>query len=59
MRNDLKVLCKKLNYLYQKTDEYTEEGIETRFVNEEIKKIRIKILEMELDKQLKEIKNES
>ena len=55
MKNDLKVLCKKLNYLYQKVDDYTDDDIESKYLNQEIDKIRLDILKMELDKQLKEL----
>ena len=55
MKNDLKVLCKKLNYLYQKVDDYTDDDIESKYLNQEIEKIRLEILKMELDKQLKEL----
>lgn len=55
MKNDLKVLCKKLNYLYQKVDDYTDDDVETKYLNQEIEKIRLEILKMELDKQLKEL----
>ena len=54
MKIDLKVLCKKLNYLYQKVDDYTDDDIESKYLNQEIEKIRLDILKMELDKQLKE-----
>ena len=54
MKNDLKVLCKKLNYLYQKVDDYTDDDIESKYLNQEIEKIRLEILKIELDKQLKE-----
>jgi len=54
MKKDLKVLCKKLNYLYQKIDDYTDDDIESKYLNQEIEKIRLDILKMELDKQLKE-----
>ena len=55
MKNDLKVLCKKLNYLYQKVDDYTDDDVESKYLNQEIEKIRLDILKMELDKQLKEL----
>ena len=55
MKNDLKVLCKKLNYLYQKVDDYTDDDIESKYLNQEIEKVRLDILKMELDKQLKEL----
>ena len=55
MKNDLKVLCKKLNYLYQKVDDYTDDDIESKYLNQEIETIRLEILKMELDKQLKEL----
>tara|TARA_S200002703_G_C3706376_1_gene216974 strand:- start:376 stop:549 length:174 start_codon:yes stop_codon:yes gene_type:complete len=55
MKNDLKVLCKKLNYLYQKVDDYTDNDVETKYLNQEISKTRLEILKMELDKELKEL----
>ena len=55
MKNDPKALCKKLNYLYQKVDDYTDDDIESKYLNQEIEKIRLDILKMELDKQLKEL----
>ena len=55
MSNELQVLCAKLNFLYQKLEDYIDDDIETEHLNNEIKNIRLEILQMEIKKRFKEL----
>lgn len=55
MSNELQVLCAKLNFLYQKLEDYIDDDIETEHLNNEIKNIRLEILQMEINKRFKEL----
>jgi len=55
MSNELQVLCAKLNFLYQKLEDYIDDDIEAEHLNNEIKTIRLKILQMEISKRFKEL----
>ena len=55
MSNELQVLCAKLNFLYQKLEDFIDDDIETEHLNNEIKNIRLEILQMEISKRFKEL----
>lgn len=55
MSNELQVLCAKLNFLYQKLEDFIDDDIETEHLNNEIKNIRLEILKMEISKRFKEL----
>lgn len=55
MSNGLQVLCAKLNFLYQKLEDFIDDDIETEYLNKEIKTIRLEILQMEISKKFKEL----
>jgi hypothetical protein len=55
MSDGLQVLCKKLNFLYQKLDDFIDEDVEKEYLNNEIKTIRLEILQMEISKRFKEL----
>jgi len=55
MSNELQVLCKKLNFLYQKLDDFIDEDVEKEYLNNEIKTIRLEILQIEISKTFKEL----
>ena len=55
MSDGLQVLCKKLNFLYQKLDDFIDEDVEKEYLNNEIKTIRLEILQIEISKTFKEL----
>ena len=55
MSDGLQVLCKKLNFLYQKLDDFIDEDVEKEYLNNEIKTIRLEILQIEISKVFKEL----
>ena len=55
MNNGLQVLCAKLNFLYQKLEDFIDDDIEKEYLNNEIKTIRLEILQMEISKRFKEL----
>ena len=55
MSNGLQVLCAKLNFLYQKLEDFIDDDIETEYLNNEIKTIRLEILQMEISSRLLQI----
>ena len=55
MNDGLQVLCKKLNFLYQKLDDFIDEDVEKEYLNNEIKTIRLEILQIEISKAFKEL----
>lgn len=61
MNNQIEVLIKKIDYLYQKTEDIVDERSEKQmdFLLGEIDKQRTILLELEIQDQYKEIENEA
>lgn len=61
MNNQMEVLVKKIDYLYQKIEDIIDERSEKQmdFLLREIDKHRTSLLELEIQDQYKEIENEA
>ena len=61
MNNQMEVLVKKIDYLYQKIEDIIDERSEKQmdFLLSEIDKHRTSLLELEIQEQYKEIENET
>lgn len=61
MNNQMEVLVKKIDYLYQKIEDIIDERCEKQmdFLLSEIDKHRTSLLELEIQDQYKEIENET
>jgi len=61
MNNQMEVLVKKIDYLYQKIEDIIDERSEKQmdFLLSEIDKHRTSLLELEIQDQYKEIENEA
>ena len=61
MNNQIEVLVKKIDYLYQKIEDIIDERSEKQmdFLLGEIDKHRTSLLELEIQEQYKEIENET